>query len=163
MLKANPFVLYASIASLLVGLVGGYKYAHNADAAKDAAAERSAEVKYAAAVDYGNRRVAELVVDNNRKQANYDLLKKETPTVAYVYVHDQPTGDAVFPYGFVGVWNAALRGEAFTSATSVIDPATPTRVTAGALLDNFVANAQRCDVTTRQLNALIDWEQETNK
>lgn len=121
---------------------------------------------------------ADLVVTRQLAQQFYDQLHRRIPDVARSRFVPQVSSavapaavcDCGFSAGFVGLWNSALAGPAAVPAgagdsAGVADPpAAAGAVDAAAevvdvdqrdILDNHVANAERCSDVAAQLNALI--------
>lgn len=178
---ARPFLPWLILAGVLLvaALVGGAFYkGWDMRGDREAAKQLEAKKKLQDEIDRQRARSEQLASDLEDEKRNIKTVTveviKEVPKVTTVYVEKpgeapKPIPDAVYTWGFVGLYDRALRpdlpataGEfAHSSSGSSIARAP---VGSADILGNHVVNASQYAECRAQLNALIDdWESRIGK
>lgn len=166
--------LIAVLALLGTGYHYGWKHKANAVAKEQLAGERETTRKLNASIKRNGELVLELAAAKANQKVVYRTVKERVPYVVTQFIErpgasPEPVPACLVSRGYVRVWNDALRGVLSDAAAGAADaaagadpagPLAPSRITAGALLNNHVDNAEQCDATRRQLDALIKWHRD---
>lgn len=160
--------LVVALVVLALASWGGWEWRGSVDNAERLEALQAAQKQADEARAAGDKLAAELEQARRQIRTVEVEVVREIPKVTTVYVEKpsdpiiRPIPAAVLTWGFVGLWDRALRPDLPDAASGPAGAASGARIARAPadtpdLLANHAVNAAGYAECRRQLNALIDW------
>lgn len=165
--------IIAAVFAVLAALGGSYYAGWHQRGVKELADQAVEREQHQAWLDAERERGNKLAVELEQEKRNVKTVTvevvKEIPKVTTVYVERgsneaKPIPPAIYTYGFVRLYNSALRPELPKTAGEFAYPAGTTNITRAEvgtadILTVHAINAGKYAECRAQLNKLIDWHE----